>query len=292
MPPTPRLVADHPCVLGEGPIWHEDDAALYWLDIMRGLVLRHDPATGRHEVVRDGPVVGAMTIQTDGSLLLLGGGGKVSRWHRGEETTLLEGIDGETRFNDAIADDRGRVYSGTMPRDGWKDDPSLAGRLYRLDPDGSVHVMDKGFGCPNGMGFLDEGKTLLFVDTPNRRVLAYDVDRVTGDLSNRRVHLDTSEQKGAPDGMTLDAEGCLWSARWGGGCVHRFGPGGEHLLSIELPADNVTCPAFGGPGLSTLYLSTAGGDDAADHPPAGALFAVDLDGVRGEPENRSRFQLD
>ncbi|MEM9883073.1 MAG: SMP-30/gluconolactonase/LRE family protein [Planctomycetota bacterium] len=304
--PEPRVVAQARCKLGEGPTWHPDEGVLYWHDIDRGRLLRYDPVTGEHDVVYEldgGRTLGALTVQADGSLLLLGGPGAWAAVLRdGELTPVLDGIPGETRFNDALADAAGRVYSGTIPQRWGTTDPDELGSLFRLDPDGSVTKVDTGFGCANGMAWRDD-RTLLFTDTPTQCVFAYDYDPADGALRHRRIHLDTRAAippdaapglapGSAPDGMTLDADGRLWSARWGGGCVTAFDPDGSLAHFIEFPATNTTSAAFGGPDLATLYVTSAGGDDSARHGPgAGGLFALEIPGVRGRAQPRSRIGL-
>ncbi len=263
------------------------------MDIPRGRLFRYNPATGEHATIRDGGELGAATIQADGSLVLMGGPGcRVSRWRDGAESDAIERVPGETRFNDAIADAAGRVYSGTMPRRWGTTDPAELGSLYRLDPDGSIHVVDRGFGCANGLAWSADGRTLYFIDSPSQCVYAYDADPATGELSNRRVHLETA-LPGAdsfPDGMTIDAAGCFWVARWGAGCVVRYDPTGAEMSRVMLPTPCITSVAFGGPHLATMYVTTAGGDAPEKNGPmAGGLFAVELDGVRGVAEHRSRL---
>ncbi len=287
-PPTP--VAIEHCNTGEGPLWHPDERALYWMDIPAGRLFRYDPAADTHKTVKEGRAIGATTLQADGSLLLLGAGGYVSTWRDGEETDVIAGIPGETRFNDAIADPDGRVFSGTMPHPGWKDDPSKAGKLYRIDPDGSYRVVDEGFGCANGLAFTTDLSTLYFCNSPSQHIYAYDYDRATGGLSNRRVHIITTGD-GVPDGLTLDARGHLWSARWAGRCVVHYDEHGNEVERFGLPTDNITSVAFGGPNLDTMYITSAtGGNDDADDL-AGALFTMQVDGAAGVPEYRSRIGL-
>lgn len=214
----PESIADYQCVVGEGPLWHEDERVVYWSDIVTGRLFRYDPASGHHEQVYSGEQVGGFTIQEDGALLLFMERGKIATWRDGTLTTLLSEIPAErpTRFNDVIADPRGRVYCGTIsPR-------------------------------------FDEG---------------------------------------APDGMTMDAEGCVWSARWGGGCLVRYATDGTELQRIRFPARKVSSAIFGGPDLSDLYVTTAGGHQKdVDGPGAGALFRV-RPGVKGTREFRSRIGL-
>lgn len=290
---TPRVIANYHCHTGEGPMWHAEEAALYWMDIPQGRLFRYDPATGEHAMVREGGTLGAATIQHDGGLVLMGGPGCcVSIWRNGVESDCVEMVAGETRFNDAIADATGRVYSGSMPQRWGTTEPAELGSLYRLDPDGSVHVMDRGFGCANGMAWSADGQTLYFIDSPSQNVYAYDADPATGDLSNRRVHFQTAPRgtDSVPDGMTIDADGCFWVARWGAGCVVRYDPTGVEMSRVALPTPCITSVTFGGPELKTMYITSAGGDRPEQNGPlAGGLFAVDLDGVRGVAEFRSRL---
>ena len=293
--PQPTIVANYHCTCGEGPLWHPDEGVLYWVDIPKGRLFCYDPASGEHEQLKEGRHLGATTIQADGSLLLMGEGCYVSTWRDGVETDIIAGIEGETRFNDAIADPEGRVFSGSMPHDGWKDDPDKAGKLYRIDPDGTYHVMDRGFGCANGLAFTADLKTLLFCDSPSQNIYAYDYDRATGGLSNRRVYIATAGEGSVPDGMTLDSGGHLWSARWNGRCVVHYDETGREVERITMPTDKITSAAFGGDGLETMYITSAGGgaegDSGGTDEAAGALFSLRVKGATGVPEYRSRIGL-
>ncbi len=283
----PELIADYACRIGEGPLWHPDERRLYWVDIPTGRMFRYCPATGEHEQCYEGEPVGGLTIQADGALLLFMARGAVSLWRDGRAECVIEQVpeERESRFNDVIADPAGRVFCGTMPT------PERPGRLYRLDPDGTlVRVLD-GVGCSNGMGFTPDLAGMYYTDSGPREIYLFDYDEATGALSNRRLFARVPEGEGVPDGMTVDAEGRVWSARWDGGCVVRYAPDGAEERRIELPARKVSCPTFGGEAYADLYLTTAGGADkqregAAD----GALFCVEA-GVRGVPEFRSRIGL-
>ena len=292
----PELIADYQCVVGEGPLWHEDEQRLYWADIVTGRLFRYDPATGQHEQIYSGEQVGGFTIQADGSLLLFMEHGKIATWRDGTLTTLIEDIPAErpTRFNDVIADPRGRVFCGTIsPRYGEADQPPVQARLYRLDPDLTLTVLLEGVGVSNGMGFTPDLSMLYYTDTHTRTISLFDYDAETGAIANRRpfVTVPESPNEGAPDGMTMDAEGCVWSARWGGSCLVRYSPDGTELQRIAFPARKVSSAIFGGPDLTDLYVTTAGGDQKdVDGPGAGALFRV-RPGVKGLREFRSRIGL-
>lgn len=285
-------VADTRCHTGEGPLWHPDEERLYWTDIPNGRLYRYDPARDDHERVLDDDVaLGGFTIQEDGSLLCFRGAGRVDRFVDGrlEPVTVVESAT-HTRFNDVIADPEGRVYAGTMPTD------DELGRLYRLDTDGTVtEADDYGYDIPNGMGFTPDRERLYLTESEANSVYCYDYDRETGALSDRRTVLDLSEEDGVPDGMTVDADGDLWSARWNGGVVARYGPDGAERGRIEFPARKVSCVTFGGADYDDAYVTTAldGGERETEGDGAGALFRFDVpDGVTGRPEFRSAFPVE
>ncbi|MBN2022215.1 MAG: SMP-30/gluconolactonase/LRE family protein [Pirellulales bacterium] len=283
----PEPIADYACQTGEGPLWHPAEKRLYWLDIPRGRIFRFDPATGAHEICHEGGVVGGMTLQADGALLLFMEHGAVRTWRDGRIETIVEGIPEEqgNRFNDCIADPEGRVFCGVLST------PRRPGRLYRLDPDGSFTVVAEGLGTSNGMGFTPDGKHLYHSDSNDRfrNIHLYDYDRATGGLAGRRLFLEAKPDEGKPDGLTVDAEGFVWSARWNGGMIVRYSPEGVEERRIPFPARKVSSLAFGGPDYADLYVTTAGGDNRAEEGPgAGMLFRLNL-GIRGVPEFPSRI---
>lgn len=283
----PELLADYRCHTGEGPLWHPDERCVYWVDIPAGRLYRYDPTTGRHEQVYEGEPIGGFTIQADGALLLFQSRGAVRRWHRGDVTTILDGIPGEedSRFNDVIADPAGRVFCGTMAT------PTHAAKLYRLDTDGTVTPVVEGVAISNGLGFTPDRKRVYYTDSTPRTISLFDYDEATGALSNRRLFVRTPEGEGIPDGMTVDAEGYVWSARWDGGCLVRYAPDGTEERRYTFPAAKVSCATFGGDDYRDIYVTTAGGyDKEANGPGAGALYRLRV-GIRGVPEFRSRVAM-
>lgn len=221
--------------------------------------------------------------------------GKIATWRDGVLTTLIEELPEvrATRFNDVIADPRGRVLCGTMsPR--FEGEPGRrGGHLFRLETDLTYTVLLEEIGVSNGMGFTQDERQLYYTDTSTRDISLFDYDPETGAISNKRqfVYVPEAPGQGAPDGMTMDAEGCVWSARWGGSCLVRYAPDGAELQRIEFPAQKVSSAIFGGPDLADLYVTTAGGDQKdVDGPGAGALFRV-RPGVRGVREYHSRIGL-
>ncbi len=283
----PEIVADYACVTGEGPLWHPDEQRVYWVDIPAGRMFRYDPSTGAHEQFYSGEVVGGFTIQQDGALLLFMARGAVAVWRDGDLDYVLQEIPDEraSRFNDVIADPAGRVFCGTMPT---RERP---GRLYRLDTDGTLTVVLEGVGCSNGMGFTPDRRRMYHTDSRAREIYLFDYDGESGVIANRRLFVRTPEGEGVPDGMTVDADGFVWSARWDGGCLVRYAPDGTEERRVHFPARKVSSVIFGGEDYADMYVTTAGGDKKEQEGAgAGALFRLDA-GVRGVPEFRSRIGL-
>lgn len=290
----PELIADYECITGEGPLWHPQEQRLYWVDIPQGRLFRYNPATGVHEQCYEdaaGAAIGGFTIQADGALLLFMAKGAVKAWRDGELTAIIEEIpaERESRFNDVIADPIGRVFCGTMSTQ------SQPGRLYRLDTDGSLTKLLDDVGISNGMGFTPDRQQMYYTDSRKREIYLFDYDQASGELANQRLFVHVPEGEGVPDGMTVDAEGFVWSARWNGGCLVRYAPdgapdGGE-VLRIPFPAKKVSSVIFGGPDYTDMYVTTAGGDNKAQEGKgAGALFRLNL-GINGVPEFASRIEL-
>jgi sugar lactone lactonase YvrE len=183
------------------------------------------------------------------------------------------------RFNDGKLDRQGRFWAGTM------DDAEKAatGTLYRIDPDLSCHAIDGGYKVTNGPAFSPDGKTMYHNDSGRSVTYAFDLNP-DGTASNRRAFLQFKDGEGHPDGMTVDADGCLWVCLWDGWAVRRYSPGGEWLETVKMPVARPTSCTFGGRDLDRLYISSAsvGLDDEARkmQPNAGGLFMM-TPGVRG-----------
>jgi D-xylonolactonase len=284
-----RLLVDLPCETGEGPLWHEDERALFWLDIPTGRLFRYDPVTGINELAfQHDAEIGGFTIQADGSLLLFCTAGKILHWFNGAVTTVIDEIpaERETRFNDVIADPAGRVFCGTMPK------PGGMAALYRLDLDGSITLVYDDIAQSNGMGFTADRTSMFLTDTKFRAIYRMDYDEATGALDNRRAIIRTPEDNGAPDGLTVDRDDTIWSARWGGHGLFRYSADGELLGRVQLPPRNVSSVTFGGEDYGTAFITTATGGaarggDIGDL--AGSLFAIDVN-VPGKAPFRSRIR--
>jgi sugar lactone lactonase YvrE len=271
------VVLDATAVLGEGPVWDARTSTLRWVDIEAGQVHRFDPASGTDTFFEVGEVVGTVAVRAAGGLVLATKSGLYTCLDNGGQLVLLHEINTDPpggRCNDGKADPWGRFWVGTM-LDGTDD----AGALNRLDPDHSLHTVVTGVGVSNGLGWSPDGTTMYYADTLTGGVDAFDHDPSSGAVTARRRLFDVD--RGWPDGLTVDAEGCLWVALWDGWGVRRYAPDGSLLTTLEVPAQRVTSCAFGG---STMYITTArmGVRDFTDQPSAGSVFACDP-GVAGLP---------
>jgi sugar lactone lactonase YvrE len=274
--------------LGEGPVWDEAASCLWWVDIKGPAVHRYDPATGAHASFPFPQPVGSLALRPDGTLLVAHKTALVAfDPERSGVTTLLElepGMPGN-RLNDGRCDRAGRFWVGTMAMG----ERAPTGTLWRFATDRTATAMRQGVRIPNSTAFSPDGRTMYFADTADGRILAFDYDPETGTPSNERTFAALDSAPGRPDGSTVDADGCLWNARYGGGCVARYAPDGRVDRIVELPVSQPTCPAFGGPGLGTLYVTSAAQNltaaQLAAEPLAGALLAIEP-GARGLPEAR------
>lgn len=264
--------------LGEGPVWLAGPGAVAWVDIKGCAVHRLDLAGGQVATLTLSEPVGWVLPRAGRTDLIAGlqSGFAILDPATGAVQPLgdpeLERPG--NRLNDAKVDPWGRIWAGSM------DDAEqvASGALYRLGADHRWSRCDDGYRVTNGPTFSPDGATLYHTDSAARTVYAFDLS-ADGALSNRRVWLTFAEAWGYPDGMTTDAEGCLWIAHWGGGGVSRFSPEGTLLKSITLPASNITSCVFAGPDLDRMFVTSAS-IGCEDEPSAGALFEVEP-GVRG-----------
>ncbi|THF80360.1 SMP-30/gluconolactonase/LRE family protein [Cohnella fermenti] len=281
------LVHDTKAELGEGPVWDSASERLLWVDIVAGRIHEYDPQrpnTGiSHEL---GSFVSSVVPRRSGGWAVTRQDGYYAYNPATAELARLAEVEGDkpgNRFNDGKCDPVGRYLAGTMS---LSDKPGQ-GALYALDAEHAVRTLVGGIGCSNGLAWSADGSAMYYIDTPTRQVVAYDYDLATGAISGRRIAIAIPEDQGYPDGMTIDSDGMLWIAHWGGWQVSRWNPlTGDKLLSVPVPAALVTSCAFGGPALDKLYITTArvglSAEDRDAQPQAGGLFCAEV-GATGLP---------
>ncbi|PAZ12157.1 calcium-binding protein [Streptomyces sp. SA15] len=256
--------------LGEGPTWDTAAGHLIWIDILGSRIYTYDPVSGRRTSRTTEQHVGAVKPRAGGGLVLNLRDG-VGLLDPDDTFHWLhhEPVPGR-RANDAAIAPDGSLWAGTMRYD----EAPGGGTLSRLTADGSVEVVLDDVAVSNGTGWSPDGRLMYYIDSPTRRIDVFDFDSADGRARGRRPLVEIEEGAGFPDGLTVDADGCVWVALWDGGAVRRYTPGGELDRVIELPVPRVTACAFGGADLSDLYVTTARVGLSAPHPVAGSLLVV------------------
>jgi sugar lactone lactonase YvrE len=291
----PKLVVDARALLGEGPCWDERAGVLYWIDGLGQKVHVFDPRTVQDRSIAVGHTVGCIVMREGGGALLSLDDGiyalDTETFGRRRLVNPEEGITGN-RFNDGKADSRGRMWFGSMSVAANEGDGNVvaSGSLYCMEANLEVRKVLGGVTISNGLGWSPDDTVMYYIDSPTRRVDAFDFDSATGTIENRRTVVRIPESGGMPDGMCVDSSGMLWVAQWGGGGVSRWNPAtGTMIEFVPIPAVNVTCCAFGGSDLDELYITTSsigsgeGGQTSSLRP--GALFRM-RPGVKGLPAHR------
>ncbi|MEU6320098.1 SMP-30/gluconolactonase/LRE family protein [Streptomyces sp. NPDC047009] len=254
--------------LGEGPTWDTGARRLIWVDILGSRVHTYDPASGHRTVMATEQHVGAAKPRVGGGLVvnlrdgvgLYGPGGRDFRW------LLREPVPGR-RANDAAVAPDGSLWAGTMRYD----EAPGGGSLSRIAPDGTVRTVLDDVAVSNGTGWSPDGRLMYYIDSPTRRVDVLDVGDDGLPLDRRPL---ARVDRGFPDGLAVDADGCVWVALWDGGAVHRYTPSGELDRVLELPVPRPTACAFGGADLADLYITTARTGPDAPHPLSGSVLVV------------------
>ncbi|MEU2225801.1 SMP-30/gluconolactonase/LRE family protein [Streptomyces sp. NPDC018347] len=254
--------------LGEGPTWDPATGRLLWLDILGMRIHTYDPSSGARTIRTAPQHVGAVKPRAGGGLVLnlRDGVGLLDpddtfRW------LYHEPVAGR-RANDAAVAPDGSLWAGTMRYD----EAAGGGTLSRITGDGGVTTVLPDVTVSNGTGWSPDGRRMYYIDTPTRRVDVFDHD--AEGVRDRRPLVEIEEGAGFPDGLTVDAEGCVWVALWDGGAVRRYTPDGELDRVITLPTPRTTACAFGGAGLTDLYVTTARTGLSSPHPLAGSLLII------------------
>jgi sugar lactone lactonase YvrE len=276
----PELFIDARATLGESPAWDAKTQSLYWVDVLERRVY-----AGARPIAQLGDYVGCLAPRKGGGLIVAQGRGIRLMEPDMKTVRRLVSAPGEAkhnRFNDGKCDARGRFLAGTMDRNEKED----SGALYTLSGRGQLKRMLSHVRVSNGLAWAPDGRTMYFIDTPTRQVMAFDYDMDTGKILNGRVIIKFDKSFGWPDGMTSDTDGNLWIAMWGGARVSQWQPDGTLLAQFGLEALNVTSCVFGGPGMNELFITTAmvGTDKSAlrKFPQAGGVFRMETH-VTGMP---------
>lgn len=279
-----RVAVEAEAILAESPVWLPIEEKLYWVDIENCELHRYNPKTGKDISLGVGQRIGAVVLTKNGGILagLENCIAKVDIISGSIIPVLdLEQNILDNRCNDGKCDPSGRLWIGTMDLDGKKG----AGSLYRINCDYQVTRVLTNTSISNGIAWSPDLKKMYYIDSPTYRILAFDYDDKTGNISNPSPVIEVPEEIGLPDGMTIDEKGMLWIAHWGGSQVCRWNPAnGELLGKLKVPAPNVTSCIFGGPFMSTLFITTArsglSDKELKKYPMSGSLFATQVD-VKG-----------
>ncbi len=280
-----EVVTKHYCLLGEGPVWDNRQKRIFWIDILNGEVHYFYPDSNLHRICKLGQLLGAIALKRPGGLIAaMKHGFATIDLEKGTIQSLatVETHLPDNRFNDGKCDPAGRFWAGTMSIS----NTPHTGSLYVLEKDFTVNTKIIGVTCSNGLAWSPDHKTLYYIDTPTRNVVAYNYDIINGNITDGRIVISIPKGKGYPDGMTIDTEGMLWIALWDGWKVIRYNPyTGRQLCQIILPVSQVTSCVFGGDAMEDLYITSARvgllESDLKAQPLAGSLFVIKKSGFKG-----------
>jgi sugar lactone lactonase YvrE len=282
-----EIVLDHLCLLGEGPVWDARQKTICWIDILQGEIREFNPVNKDYKTISVNQMIGAIAICKNGDFLaaLKNGFGFIGR-NSGEVSMIgnpeprLAG----NRFNDGKTDPAGRFWAGTMSH---TDEPEQ-GSLYVLDKDLAITKKLERISISNGLAWSADHKTFYYIDTPTSAVVAYQYEKSSAEITNKRIIIQIPKEDGFPDGMTIDSEDMLWIAHWDGWQVSRWNPGtGKKIKTVPLPVARVTSCCFGGEDLGDLYITSArtglSSEQLKEQPLAGSLFVIKKMGFSGLP---------
>ncbi|MER7498735.1 SMP-30/gluconolactonase/LRE family protein [Nonomuraea pusilla] len=280
LPATAGIAVPGRARVGEGPVWDAVTGRLHWVDIPAGHLHTSDPATGRTVTVGLPTLLGAAAPRRGGGFVAATAEGFAAVGPGGRMDVRRPVLPAGERMNDAKCDAHGRLWAGSTAMDF---EPGR-GALHVLMPDWTSRVVLDGLALPNGLGWSPDGRTFYLADSVAGEIWAFDTRPGSTELSRRRTLRRIPAASGMPDGLAVDAAGCLWVAIWGGGRLARISPEGDLLGEVAMPVPQPSSCAFGGPRLDVLYVTSAReGLDLADDDPSGSVFALDPLGAVGLP---------
>ena len=281
--------------LGEGITYSSSNNNLYWLDINNiSKLFKLNLSSNKKEIFELPEIVTATSVKSDDELILASNNGlnlfSISK-KKFERVLNIEDQLISTRSNDGGSDANGRFWLGTMQNNfdnNGNDIPikDNIGKLYKVDIDKSISVVEEDLGIPNTFVWSPDNKNFYFTDTLNGKILSYNFELESGELSNKKIF--ATFDRGHPDGSTIDTDGCVWNCRWGGSCIVRFTPSGKVDQIIEMPVQNITNCVFGGKDMKTLFITTASNEDKNNLD--GSLFSINLN-YQGIEDNKSKLEL-
>jgi sugar lactone lactonase YvrE len=280
-----ELALDARADLGEGPVWDETGQRLIWVDIMAGRVHAFAPARGATQAWEVGEPAGAAALRERGGLILAVQSGFLAlddATGTAQPIATYPDASPDIRMNDGKCDPAGRFWAGTMAFDLRPG----AGALYRLDGAPQADRIIPGVTVSNGLDWSPDGAAMYYIDSLTRRIDVFDYHVETGHIENRRTFVEIEEGAGFPDGMTVDAQGNVWVALWGGNAVRCYAPAGRLAGVVRVPASQASSCAFGGADLGDLYITSArtglSAEALAGEETAGGVF-VARPGAKGRP---------
>jgi sugar lactone lactonase YvrE len=284
-----RCLLEKPAILGEGPIWRPRENSLYWIDLKAPAIYCFDAITRQNRQIPAalGKSLGGMVFARNGRMIIVDEEGVHELTATGHRNLLINPEEGTTGtgFNDAKCDPRGRLWTGSADLN----EKAPLGSLYVIEGQRRVREVDSGIIVSNGPAFSPDGRRAYFADSGASEIYTYDVDLDTGLISGRKSFYRARPEAGAPDGMTVDAEGFLWNANWDGWSITRYAPDGTVDRVLKVPVPRPTSVCFGGPRMDQLYITSArDGLTAAqlqEAPLSGSIFVCEP-GVKGllDPE--------
>ena len=292
-------VADFGDLCGECPVWSVEENALEWIDCVGDNFLTKAWPSRKSRISRKGVKISGFRRNRAGGYVITNSQG-VWLWDGAEKYgRLVHEVKGRPcQANDCIADSAGRFITATYyynPAGSYE-----LGSLISVNGDGKVTVLDDGFHLANGLGFSPNGDRLYFADSAARLIFVYDYDVSSGVACNRRILVKVPQNEGLPDGLAVDAEGCVWSAQWYGGCIVRYDPTGKLMQRVQIPAKQTSSLTFGGSDLTDIFVTSASqsepmpimppGYDPASGTFGGALYHLNL-GITGLPQHLPNIGL-
>ena len=285
----PELLINLGGIIGEGICWDEQTQMLYWIDLLENKIFAYDINKTSLKIIDVGQNTGCIAVREKGGLIAgLQNGIFFVDVETGKLTPVVDPESDKpgNRFNDGECDCMGRLWAGTMSKklDSGSGDNTPAGALYLIDTDFKVTKKLPAVTISNGIGYSPDNKIMYYIDSPTRNVDAFDFDKETGEITNRRAVVHVAEEVGMPDGLTVDADGNLWVGMWGGGAVVKYSPQtGQMMEKIEIPAPFITTMVFGGSEMDEMFVNTAKmNTDLNKYPDAGGVFRIKMD-VKGQP---------